>query len=127
MEITYQEWLDTYKPIKNPSDPHNELLYFDWTNKDDVAILNKTDVHNIWTSTDGDGIFGISNGYRRINRMAYYITEVPWVGDEYIFIKLSEDVECECYDAERIFDRGEAGDPECEKCEGYGYKVEYFD
>jgi hypothetical protein len=61
-----------------------------------------------------------------VNRLGYYVTELPWE-DENDYVLLSVETECECYDEEAM-DRGERqeyGDPNCEKCQGYGLITEY--
>jgi len=60
-------------------------------------------------------------GYHYVNRLGYYITEVPW-DDEYDYALLSVETECECYDEET----GEGKD-ECNECEGYGMVTKYVD
>ena len=122
IELTYEEWFAKYKPISNPSDSHGELMYFDHSNEEDLAVLKDTSPYNIWTSIDSEGVYYVTNGIRYINRLSYYITENPWVeGDDY-FVPISKDVPCDCIDKET-----EEPNPDCEECESSGYKVVWYD
>jgi hypothetical protein len=39
----------------------------------------------VWTMVDGDGRFAnLWNGYRRFNRLGYFITEKPWSEDVFV-------------------------------------------
>lgn len=82
--------------------------------------------NRIWTRVQGDMSDLIVAGYHLVNRLEYYVTEVPW-DNEYDYVLLSEEVECECYDEEAVDngEREEYGDPDCTKCEGYGRVSEY--
>ena len=77
MIITYEEWEEKYKPIKNKRGD----IAFDTHNEEDIKFLRDNqskDALNIWTlvdSDDGESLF-IDPGYRFVNRLEYYITEV---------------------------------------------------
>jgi hypothetical protein len=39
----------------------------------------------VWTMVDGDGRYAnLWNGYRRFNRLGYFITEKPWSEDVFV-------------------------------------------
>jgi hypothetical protein len=64
-------------------------------------------------------------GFAYVNRLHYYITEVPWENeDDYVLV--SVEVECECYDEDAYGDGG-FGNPNCQECEGYGMVTKYVD
>jgi hypothetical protein len=66
-------------------------------------------------------------GYHYVNRLGYYITEIPWE-DEDDYALLSVEVECECYNEEGYEDNnGEYGRADCPECEGYGMVTKYVD
>ena len=77
MLITYEEWEEKYKPINNP---RGGDIAFDTHNEEDIKFLRDNqskDALNIWTLVDGDdGKLFIDSGYRFVNRLEYYITEV---------------------------------------------------
>jgi hypothetical protein len=68
--ITWDEWEDKYLPTTPLS-------------QDDVPADVPFD--HIWTMIDGDGRYAnIINGYRIINRLGYFVTEVPWTEDVFV-------------------------------------------
>lgn len=112
-EISYQDWIETYKPIKNLDDQgmnytsvsgEHEYGAFDNYREPDRSILNETSPLNIWTLVNEDNHDYLLNGIHWINRMEYYICEVPFVEGEDIVI----DMGC-CCDEEQ--------EEECEDCE----------
>jgi hypothetical protein len=88
---------------------------------EEVDYVTKADNKHVWTWIQGDMSDLIVAGYHYVNRLGYYITEVPW-DDEYDYALLSVETECECYDEET----GEGKD-ECPECEGYGLVTKYVD
>jgi hypothetical protein len=70
--ITWDEWEDTYLPTTPVA---LEL----------EDIPDTTLPCYVWTMVDGDGRYAnLWNGYRRFNRLGYFITEKPW--DEDVFV-----------------------------------------
>ena len=122
-------WAEQYKPVKNHlykyADPDSTMKMFE-TYGEEVEYIQNYDPKYVWTYVDSDMCSLILAGYHYVNRLGYYITEVPWT-DEDTTVLLSVERECECYD-EEAWDNGEredAGDPNCTKCEGYGLVTEY--
>jgi hypothetical protein len=71
--ITWDEWENTYKPINTEA----------YDNQGDIPAGVPFD--RIWTMVDGDGIYAnLITGYRWVNRLGYFVTEVPWT--EEIFV-----------------------------------------
>jgi hypothetical protein len=62
---------------------------------------------------DGDDGVYIVNGYYLVNRIQYYITNVPWTED--ISITVCTYKECECWNEDTA-----EGDPNCDVCYGDG-------
>jgi hypothetical protein len=116
---------EKYKPIKNhfSSDP-NEVMFE--TYGEELEFVKAQDPKYIWTYLQGDDCDLICAGYHYVNRLGYHISSVPWT-DEDEYVLLSQEVECECYDEEAVDngEREEYGDPNCDKCEGYGRITEY--
>jgi hypothetical protein len=124
----WQKWEDKFKPIHNhfSNDPDQQMFE---TYGEEVDFVIKQDPKTIWTWIQGDMSDLIVAGYHYVNRLGYYITEVPWE-DEYDYALLSVEVECECYseDEEVMKSRNdEMGDPNCQECEGYGLVTKYVD
>jgi hypothetical protein len=122
--LGWQAFVDKYKPIPNKFSKHKELMYE--TYGEEVEYVKTIDPRYVWTWVDGDMSSLICAGFCYVNRLGYYITEVPWTNDADMVL-LSVEKECECYDEEAMDngDRQEYGDPECDKCEGYGLITEY--
>jgi hypothetical protein len=71
--MTWDEWEDTYKPTTDS----------EYGNLSEIAL--ETPHHNIWTVVDGDGIYmNIISGIHIINRLGYFVTEVPWEDDVFV-------------------------------------------
>jgi hypothetical protein len=77
IKLTYDEWYDKYRPIANPASPVKDDIIFE-TYGNDVDFLNKQNPLCIWTDLDGDECNFIASGAHFVNRICYYITEVPF-------------------------------------------------
>ena len=125
--IEYQgwdEWANKFKPIKNKfRDPQHEEIIFE-TYGEELEFVQAQDPRYVWTNIQGEMSDLIVAGYAYVNRLHYYITEVPWEDeDEYALI--SVEIECACYDEDREDNGGEFGDANCKECEGYGLVTQY--
>jgi hypothetical protein len=121
----WDEWAEKFKPIKNKFSKHDELMYE--TYGEEVDYVRAIDPKYVWTYVDGDMCSLIVAGYHYVNRIGYYITEIPWE-DDMDSVLLSVENECECYseDEEVLAERKDNwGDPDCDKCEGAGYVTDY--
>jgi hypothetical protein len=116
----WDEWAEKYKPIKNPFRHDQEEVMFETYGEELDFVRNRGNEY-IWTWSQGDQCDIISAGYHFVNRLGYYITEVPWT-NEHDYCLLSEEIECECYDDETC-----EGKPDCDKCEGYGLITKYVE
>ena len=121
----WDEWANKYKPIPNKFSKHNELMYE--TFGEELEFVKGANNAHVWTWVQGDMSDLIVAGASFVNRLGYYITEVPWNDiDDYVL--LSVEKECDCYseDDDVMESRnGEYGDPDCDKCEGAGLYTEY--
>ena len=79
IELSYDEWVETYKPMKNPIDTNASMDgYMFETYGDEVALVKNQDEDRIWMYGDGDdGGTYIWNGWGFVNRIGYFITQVP--------------------------------------------------
>jgi hypothetical protein len=116
----WHKWEEKFKPTKNHfhSDPDETMFE---TYGEEVEFVTKADNKYVWTWIQGDMSDLIVAGYHYVNRLGYYITEVPW-DDEYDYALLSVEVECDCMDEETF-----EGKPDCPECEGYGMVTKYVD
>ena len=128
-ELKWDEWVEKYKPIKNHitkyPDPQSSFEMFE-TYGEEWEFVKSQDPKYVWTEIQGDMSMLLIAGVAFVNRLNYYVCEVPWeTGDEQVLV--SVEVECECFDQDK-FDEGEDyGDPDCKECEGYGLRTAYVD
>ena len=115
IEMTFDEWVDTYKPIVNHIDTNASFdngyggLMFE-TYGEEVDFVKEQPENRIWMYGDGDdGGSYIWNGWHIVNRIGYFVTEVPCPPDTTIQIQVGDSPE------------------ECEKCEVYIYDPEEDD
>jgi hypothetical protein len=127
MEILgYSAWADKYKPIANKFSKQPDDIIFE-TYGEEVEFVRNYDPKYVWTNVQGDECDLIVAGYAYVNRLSYYITEIPWENEE-DYVLISVENECECYSDEEdvLIKRNDNwGDPDCEKCEGSGYVTNY--
>ena len=121
--MTWSEWEEKYKPIPNPfvKSPDYDKLMFETYGEEYEFVKTKIDSQQVWTYVDGDMSSLIMAGFGIVNRIGYYVTEIPWE-DSMDYVLLSVEEECECYDEES----GE-GKEDCTECEGYGLVTKYVD
>ena len=90
IELTEEEWLNTYKPIKNNL---VESSSFDGhmfeTYGEEVEFVKAQDENRIWMLGDGDdGGMYIWSGWGFVNRIGYFVTEVPFPDNTTIQIQV---------------------------------------
>jgi hypothetical protein len=95
IEMDFDEWCDTYKPVINHIDPNASFdngdggVMFE-TYGDEYEFVKNSKPDHIWTYGDGDdGGSYVWNGWSFINRIGYFITEVPCPADTTIQVKVS--------------------------------------
>jgi hypothetical protein len=129
-EISFTEWANKYKPIKNHvtpyPDPTADFESFE-TYGDESDFVRSQDHRNVWTWVDGDSSSVLIQGAGFVNRISYYVCEEQWSEGNDETVVVSIDHECECYDEERTDNAGELGSADCEYCEGSGIETEYVD
>lgn len=120
IQQTFESWLEEFKPIPNHFDDNASFqdengvgIMFE-TYGDEVAFVKQQDPRCIWTYGDGDDGGGyIWNGWHFVNRIGYFITEVPCPENTDIQIQVDESpVEC---DTCGVFIYNEEDDHECEE------------
>lgn len=80
-------WEAKYKPIKNQYAQKQEGEFVEdkfetyGNDLDFVRSVNDVDPKKVWTLVDGDdGNLYIVDGYHLVNRVNYFVTEVPFEG-----------------------------------------------
>lgn len=95
IEMSFEEWAATYKPILNHIDEHASFdngeggIMFE-TYGDEVEFVKSQSPDKIWMYGDGDdGGSYIWSGWGFVNRLGYFITEVPCPPDTTIQVLVS--------------------------------------
>jgi hypothetical protein len=114
IELTFEDWCETYRPIPNYLDDNASFngAMFE-TYGEEVAFVKAQDTNRIWMFGDGDdGGLYIWSGWGFVNRIGYFVTEVPCPDDVIIQIQVGEpDLTCDfCGDT--------IEEDETQKCEG---------
>ena len=93
--MDFDEWCDTYKPIINHIDNNASFdngyggIMFE-TYGDEVEFVKSQSPDKIWMYGDGDdGGSYVWSGWGFVNRLGYFITEVPCPPDTDIQIRVS--------------------------------------
>jgi len=123
VEMDYDTWIETYRPILNHIDTNASFdgMMFE-TYGDEVDFVKEQDVHHIWMYGDGDdGGSYVWSGWGFVNRIGYFITEVPWIEGETTQIRVSfnwfycENCQAEFEDPDNII-RDAFDEHDLEKC-----------
>lgn len=116
---TYEAWEQTFKPMPNSIRNNGDLQYE--TYGEEMEFIRNTDQKVIWTEVDGDSGTYIVAGYHYVNRIQYYITEIPWE-DEYTEVPTWVYRDCACIDLEvnGILTFNGDPNPDCSECLGDG-------
>ena len=95
IELDYDVWVETYRPIVNNIDMHASFdngqggTMFE-TYGEEIEFVKAQDENRIWMYGDGDDGGGyIWSGWGFVNRLGYFITEVPCPPDTTIQILVS--------------------------------------
>lgn len=86
--MTWDEWEATYKPMRNPNstDPGFWGCMFE-TYGDDVDTMKQLGLPNthFWTMVDGGDIYlDLTSGVHWVDRLGYFVTELPWTEEVYV-------------------------------------------
>jgi hypothetical protein len=101
LEMDFDEWFDTYKPIPNNIDKNASFDgHMFETYGDEVEFVKKAHPNHVWMYGDGDdgGSF-VWSGWGFVNRLGYFITELPWPEGVTIQVMVDEpDLTCQACD-----------------------------
>jgi hypothetical protein len=123
IEMDFDDWCNTYKPITNHIDNNASFdgAMFE-TYGDEVAFVKEQPEDRIWMYGDGDdGGSYIWSGWGFVNRLGYFITEVPCPPNTTIQIRVSfnwfycENCSAEFEDPDNII-RDAFDDADLQKC-----------
>jgi hypothetical protein len=108
IELTMEEWEATYKHVTNHIDTNASFdgAMFE-TYGDEVEFVKSQSPDKIWMFGDGDdGGLYIWNGWGFVNRLGYFVTEVPCPPDTHIQIQVAEP-DLTCDDCNEIIEEDE--------------------
>ena len=95
IEMNFDEWVETYKPIVNHIDTNASFdngyggLMFE-TYGEEVDFVKEQPENRIWMYGDGDDGGGyLWSGWGFVNRIGYFITEVPFPDNTTIQVLVS--------------------------------------
>ena len=102
IEMDFDTWCDVYKPIINHIDSNASFdngdggVMFE-TYGDEVEFVKSQSPANIWMYGEGDdGGTYVWNGWGFVNRLGYFITEVPCPADVDMQVLVGEpDLTCD--------------------------------
>lgn len=98
INLSFDEWFEKFKPIINPDNTDsglsiNDDFYMFETYGDDldkVVSTANTAPLTVWTWIEGDEGEFIVNDYHLVNRLGYFITEVPAEPDTFYEIDYND-------------------------------------
>ena len=132
--ILVDEWVDTYKPIKNENNDWGGTYSAFETYSPEVDFVWSKPDNLVWTEIDGDEGSYIIAGKHLVNRLQYFVCEVPWE-DENLMAVISVEKMCDSCEGigEQTFtftneDKTTTEAVEdCDVCGGRGYWQVYPD
>jgi len=83
--IKLEEWESKYSPVQN--EEGYEMAFETWKEEvdrmlshiDQIKPENSKPYQHVWTRVDGDdGKLILLNGWHAVNRLDYFVTELPW-------------------------------------------------
>ena len=87
IEMSYDEWVDKFNAT-----PHDD-------------VPPDIDEHFVWTALDGDnGEYCVSEGIHWVNRIRYYVSEIPWE-DNILYNIVDDDVPEEVLAKDEMLDK----------------------
>jgi hypothetical protein len=122
-EMSHDAWVEKYKPIDNHLNKYADKQFE--TYGADKEFVQDQDAENVWTWVTGDNADLLLPGFHYVNRFAFFVCEEPWTEEDQQVL-ISVEIECECFDQDKWDEGADAGDPDCQKCEGYGLRAEYL-
>ena len=96
-DLEYDAWFDKYKPITND---HDEIRIYETYGADLEFIESIIEDNRVWTFIDSGDYSSIVNGAFFVNRLCYYVTEIPWEGE-------AGDIDINMYEADECDITGE--------------------
>lgn len=93
MKLTYDEFFDQYRPVVNHLQvdaPWDGCLFETFGEELKHVTETHQKTHSVWTMIEDGNVFVTIPGFWMVNRMGYFITEVPWSIDEFHELEITE-------------------------------------
>jgi hypothetical protein len=110
--LTWTEFEEQFKPINNKFSKDPDLQMFETYGKE-LEFVQAQDPLTIWTYLDTDGGSVTVEGMHYVNRIGYFITEIPYVEDDSYEVDLQVDT---CDNCEGAFGDFQHDDGLCDDC-----------
>lgn len=96
--MNYDQWLDTYRPVTNhlTQAPYGGTMFETFGEEFDHVFAQ--DRSKIWTLMDTDAGLYVANGFHIVNRIGYFVTEVPFEGEGFLDVPVFDEDEVEEFD-----------------------------
>lgn len=98
--LTVDEWEDTFHPVSNTisdnpawTDGTGNGIMFETYGQEHEFVCSHNLARKVWTYIDGDGGTYITNGYSFVNRIGYFVCDVPYENEKNYQIKVTGDSE----------------------------------
>jgi hypothetical protein len=89
MSISIDDWEAQFRPVINHlnleasfADEEGRGILFETYGIENLYVQNHIHENRVWTWVDGDDGTYIMNGYHLVNRIGYFVTEVPYNADK---------------------------------------------
>ena len=85
--MNFEQWEAHYKPVINQFDPDASFgdgdggtMFETYGQEFDhiASLVNNGQANRVWTWVDGDDGTWIVSGLHFVNRIGYFVTDVPW-------------------------------------------------
>jgi hypothetical protein len=91
--MNVDDWMAKFKPVKNllATDDSFDGCLFD-TSPEELKLVREANPKCVWTLLDWEDGRVITNGCQYVNRMGYFISEVPFdsEGGRYLEVQVEE-------------------------------------
>lgn len=78
VSMTWSEFVDFFKPEPNKFSKDTDQMMYE-TYGEELDYVLSVRPHHVWTYVDVDFGSVVVEGYHYVNRIGYFITEVPWI------------------------------------------------
>lgn len=95
-ELDLDQWHEIYKPQVNQLseqasfDMGNGGIMFETYGSEHDYVCSMNLKRQVWTWVDGEDGTYITNGYSFVNRIGYFVTEIPYEDGQWYEVKVDE-------------------------------------